>query len=93
VRAAKALSGSGLPREEMAKRLALPPRMMFKLPEILAAARQWSEADCDRGLAALRRADRVLKRGAEVRTALTAAVVAGCGARPAGASPERRPGR
>jgi len=93
VRAARAMSGSGLPREEMAKRLALPANMMFKLSGILDAARQWSEADLDRGLSALRRADRVLKRGAEVRTALTAAVVAGCGARPVGASPERRPGR
>lgn len=93
VRAARAMSASGLPREEMAKRLGLPPNMIFKLPGILDAARQWSEADLDRGLSALRRADRVLKRGAEVRTALTAAVVAGCGARPVGASPERRPGR
>jgi DNA polymerase-3 subunit delta len=93
VRAARAMSASGLPREEMARRLGLPPNMVFKLPGILDAARQWSEVDLERGLFALRRADRALKRGAAVRTTLTAAVVAGCGARPGGASPERRSGR
>lgn len=93
VRAARALAAARLPREEMAKRLGLPPNLVFKLPGILDAARQWSEADLGRGLSALGRADRILKRGADVRAALTGAVVATCGPRSGGASPERRPGR
>jgi hypothetical protein len=44
----------------MSKSLGLPPQMFFKLPWILDAARQWSEADLDRGLSALSRADRIL---------------------------------
>lgn len=93
VRAARALSALRLPREEMAKRLGLPPNMIFKLPAIVEAARQWSEVDLKRGWSALARADRILKRGADVRAALTGAVVASCGPGPGGASPELRPGR
>ncbi len=93
VRAARGLSTARLSREEMARRLGLPPNMLFKLPAILEAARQWSEADLTRGGFALARADRTMKRGGDVKTALTGAVVASCGAGPAGTSLERRPGR
>ncbi len=93
VRAARAVMAARLPREEMAKRLGLPPNMVFKLPGILDAARQWSEADLSRGLSALRHADRILKRGADVRTALAGAVVAACGPGSTGASSARRSGR
>ncbi len=79
VRLALDLSGSRTSRDEMVRRLGLPPNMVFKLPGILDAARGWTEADLRRALDALRRADRSLKRGAEVRAAVTAAVVGACG--------------
>jgi DNA polymerase III delta subunit len=67
------------PRAEIGAKL-LPPNMQFKLESLLEASRRWTEADLRRALAALGRADRRLKRGADGATTLVAAVVESCGA-------------
>jgi DNA polymerase-3 subunit delta len=87
VRGALALREAGVPPDEIARRL-LPGNMAFKLKALLESTRRWTEKDLGKGIAALAKADRGMKRGAEVRTALTGAVVAACGA-----SRETRPGR
>lgn len=90
VRGALALRGSRAAREELVSRLGVLP---FKVGDVLEASRRWSEDDLRQAFAAMDRADRRLKSGAEPRTALAAAVAEAC----AGARGETRsatpPGR
>jgi DNA polymerase-3 subunit delta len=78
VRGARAMREARVPRDDIGTKL-LPPNMQFKLDALLEASRRWSEADLRRALAALGRADRRVKRGAEAATTLVAAVVESCG--------------
>jgi DNA polymerase-3 subunit delta len=91
VREAVALRERRASRGEMAR--LLPPNMAFKLPALLEAAERWSEPELKRALAALGRADRGMKKGANARVALTAAVAEACGGSPRGARNAPRPGR
>jgi DNA polymerase III delta subunit len=77
VRAAAALRAARVPRAEIGPRL-LPPNMQFKLDRLLEASRRWSEADLRRAFAALERADRRMKSGADAATTLVATLVASC---------------
>jgi DNA polymerase-3 subunit delta len=77
VRAAAALQGARVPRQEIGARL-LPPHMQFKLDSLLEAARRWSEPELARAVAALARVDREVKQGAPAEVALAAAVAAAC---------------
>jgi DNA polymerase III subunit delta len=88
VRAAAALRGQRLGRDEVAARLGLPPNMAFKAQILMDAARAWSEEDLRRALTALMRADRELKTGGPTRAVLGAAVLESCGKR-AAARPAR----
>ncbi len=90
VRGALAMREARVPRDEIGAKL-LPPNMQFKLNDLLEAARRWSDADLRRALAALGRADRRMKRGADPATTLVAAVVESCGGGGRPTSP--RPGR
>jgi DNA polymerase-3 subunit delta len=97
LRAARALVGARVGREEAAARLGLPPAMAFKLDSILGAARAWGDEElaaahdslerADRGL---KSADRELKSASQPRVALLRALLACCGR---GATPSRRPAR
>ncbi len=78
VRGARAMREARVPRDEIGARL-LPANMQFKLDALLDASRRWSEPDLRRGLVALGRADRRVKRGADAATTLVAAVAASCG--------------
>jgi len=75
VRGALALRGSRGAREELVSRLGVLP---FKVGDVLEASRRWSEDDLRQAFAAMDRADRRLKSGAEPRTALAAAVAEAC---------------
>jgi DNA polymerase-3 subunit delta len=66
------------PRDEMARRLGLPPNMAFKVPSLVESARRWTEKDLRSALGALGQADRAVKRGAEAGGSLASAVVAAC---------------
>jgi DNA polymerase-3 subunit delta len=77
VRGALALREARVAPADIGARL-LPPNMQFKLDALLAASRHWSEADLRRGLAALGRADRRMKRGGDAATTLVAAVAESC---------------
>ena len=94
VRGAKALQARRASREEVAKRLQVPP---FKVADVLEAARRWSDADLARAFQALGKADRRLKSSVAAEVALGAAVVEACGthagASAGGARPWPRPGR
>ena len=95
VRGAKALQARRAPREEVAKRLQIPP---FKVADVLEASRCWSEADLARAFQALGKADRRLKSSVAAEVALGAAVVESCRggsgrASGEGARPSPRPGR
>lgn len=76
LRGVRALREARVPREQMAGRLQVPP---FKMGDLLAAERRWTEAELARALEALARADRRVKTGGEGRVALEAAVVEACG--------------
>lgn len=95
VRGAKALQRRRAPRDEVIRRLQIPP---FKVGDVLEAARRWSEADLSRAMKALGEADRRVKTGAAADVALTAAVVEACrtggsGLAGVGARAWPRPGR
>jgi DNA polymerase-3 subunit delta len=75
VRGARALGRGRGQRQELASRLRIPP---FKVDDVLAAARLWSEGDLRRAMAAFGRADRLLKTGGQPRVVLSAAVVEAC---------------
>ena len=64
--------------------------MQFKLDSLLDSARRWSDADLRRALAALERADRRLKNGADAATTLVAALVESCGGGGGAATSPRR---
>jgi len=78
VRGARAMREARVPRDEIGAKL-LPPNMQFKLDALLEASLRWSETDLRRGLAALGRADRRMKRGGDAATTLVAAVAESCG--------------
>jgi DNA polymerase-3 subunit delta len=78
VRGARAMREARVPRDEIGAKL-LPPNMQFKLDALLEASRRWNEAELRRGLAALGRADRRMKRGGDAATTLVAAVAESCG--------------
>lgn len=84
VRGARALKDARVPKETLAARLGVPP---FKVGDLMDAAREWTEADLERAVAALEKADRRVKTGGDARVALTAAVVEACGGR--GGNPAR----
>jgi DNA polymerase-3 subunit delta len=84
VRCASGLREARVPQEGMAERLGLPPNMAFKVQAIVGASRKWSAAALRRATTVLGEWDRRLKRGANPRAALTAAIVASCGASPTG---------
>lgn len=88
VREAAALLQARVPRPKIAEAL-LPPNMQWKLDSLLDSARRWQDADLRRALAALERADRRLKRGADAATTLVAAVAEACGGGGAATSPRR----
>ncbi len=89
VRAAGALREARTPRAEIGARL-LPPHMQFKLDALLEASRRWREPDLQLALAALERADRRIKTGADAATTLVAAVVSSCRGGGAGATSRPR---
>ncbi len=86
VRGALAMREARAPRAEIGAKL-LPPHMQFKVDALLEASRRWSDADLRRGLAALGRADRRMKRGADAAPTLAAAIAESCGGEPT--SPRR----
>ncbi len=88
VRGAAALRAAMVPRAEIGARL-LPANMQFKVDRLLEASRRWSEADLRGALAALERADRRVKSGADAGTALVAALVESCRGAPATSSSRR----
>jgi DNA polymerase III subunit delta len=89
VRAARALRDARMPREALASRLGVPP---FKVQELMAATRGWSDEELEAAVHALSEADRRVKTGTDARAALVAAVVdaTGTGTRD-GASAPRPP--
>ncbi len=70
-----ALAGARMPREQLASRFRVPP---WKMDQVIAAARRWSEDDLRAALQALDQADRRLKTGAEPLSTLAAAVAEAC---------------
>jgi DNA polymerase-3 subunit delta len=76
VRGARVLREARATREQVIARLGLLP---FKVGDVLEASRAWTDAELGRAVAALDRADRRIKSGADGRLALTAAVVEACG--------------
>ena len=76
VRGAKALQARRAPRDEVARRLQIPP---FKVGDVLEAARRWSEPELVRAFQALGEADRRLKSSVAAEVALGAAIVLACG--------------
>ncbi len=94
LRAARALGLRGIGTEH-AQLLGVLP---FKVNEVVAQARDWTDAQLDAALGAAQEADRRLKLGAEPRATLAAALVAALGgagrtARPGTAGPEGRGAR
>lgn len=90
VRAVAAMREARVPYEQMAQALRLPPNMQFKLQALLDDSRRWSEPDFRRALAALDRADRRMKLGADAATTLVAALAEACrGGEGAATSPRR----
>ena len=94
VRGAKALQARRTPRDEVARRLQMPP---FKVGDVLEAAGRWSEAELARAFRALGKADRRLKTSVAAEVALGAAIVEACTAPGRGSGmgsrPSPRPGR
>jgi DNA polymerase-3 subunit delta len=71
VRGARALREARASREQVISRLGLLP---FKVNDVLEASRAWTDAELGQAMAALDRADRRIKSGADGRLALSAAV-------------------
>ena len=78
-RLALALGEESVPRTGLASRMGLPPPLAFKADRILEAARRWPKGRLEESLEVLRRADGSLKRSAEPRATLAAAVAVACG--------------
>lgn len=87
LRLAHGLLAARASRDELLTRLGLRGKLEFKLAAISDSARRWSEPEFEAATAALARADRGIKTGAEARTALAAAVVLASLRGPATASP------
>jgi DNA polymerase III delta subunit len=92
VRAARAMQEARVPPRAIAAKL-LPGNIAFKIDALLAAARQWTDADLKAALAALDRADRLIKNSGDARAALTVAVAEACGRTEPGIRPGARPSR
>jgi DNA polymerase-3 subunit delta len=92
VRGARALREARASREQVISRLGLLP---FKVNDVLEASRAWTDAELARAMAALDRADRRIKSGADGRLALSTAVAEACGGEKGKAAvrPSARPGR
>ena len=90
VRGARALRESRAPQATIASRLGVMP---FKVGDLLAASRAWTDAELAAGLAALDRADRLIKTSADARAALSAAVTEACGRKDPGIRPGARTSR
>jgi DNA polymerase-3 subunit delta len=88
VRAARAMMEARVPKQAIAAKL-LPPKIAFKIDALLASARKWTDEDLKAAIAALDRADRLIKNSGDARAALSLAVAEGCG----GTGPAVRPGR
>jgi DNA polymerase-3 subunit delta len=91
VRAARAMRERRASGDEIGRRL-LPANMQFKARALLEAARLWSDDELRDAVAALGRADRRIKRGADAETTLAVAVVEAC-AEGGEARPSPRRGR
>jgi DNA polymerase-3 subunit delta len=78
MRGTRALIAARASRDEIARRLGLPPNMAFKVPALLEAARRWRDGELEAATAALAEADQAVKLGASPSAALCAAIVAGC---------------
>lgn len=76
LRAARDLQARKASPDEIASRVGILP---FKVRDVLAAARGWTDEELASALAAFHRADRLLKSGGDPRATLTAALVAACG--------------
>jgi DNA polymerase-3 subunit delta len=76
VRGVRQLAEERRPREEMARRLGLPPNMAFKVPALVESARRWSDQELGAALRELGRADQAVKKGVNGGAALAAAVAA-----------------
>jgi DNA polymerase III delta subunit len=81
-----------MPPRAIAAKL-LPPNIAFKVDALLAAARRWTDDDLKKALAALDRADRLIKNSGDARAALTVAVAEACGGTDPGIRPGARPSR
>jgi DNA polymerase III delta subunit len=90
MRAIRALAERRVPHSEIAARLGMGG-IAFKLPQLVDAARRWSEHDLRRAVAvqALGRADRQLKTGADAAVTLQAALLEACGRGESRAAPRR----
>jgi DNA polymerase-3 subunit delta len=76
VRGTRQMADEKAPRDEMARRLRLPPNMAFKVPALVEAARRWTDKDLGMALQALGQADLAVKSGSHGGAALAAAVAA-----------------
>jgi DNA polymerase-3 subunit delta len=85
VRGVRAMRESRAPQAAIASRLGILP---FKVGDLLAASREWSEEDLKGAFAALDRADRLIKTSGDPGSALAVAVVEACSRK----EPAVRPG-
>jgi DNA polymerase-3 subunit delta len=92
MRGTRALLAARASRDEIARRLGLPPNMAFKVPALLEAARRWRDGELEAATAALAAADQAIKLGAAPSAALAAAVTAAC-AKEGPARPARPSGK
>jgi DNA polymerase-3 subunit delta len=92
VRGARALREARAPKEQVIARLGLLP---FKVNDVLEASRAWTDAELGGAMAALDRADRRIKSGADGRLSLSSAVAEACGGEKGRAAvrPGMRPAR
>ena len=70
-----ALANRRVPRDEIAKRLG---NLAWKVDQVIASARRWTDDDLRAALQALDQADRKMKTGAEPLSVLAAAVAEAC---------------
>jgi DNA polymerase-3 subunit delta len=91
MRGTKALLAARVPKDEMQRRLGLPPNMAFKLPSLIEASRRWRDGELENAMLALAQADRDVKTGASADAALLAALVTACGGVRGTASATRMP--
>jgi DNA polymerase III subunit delta len=84
VRGVRQMAEERRPREEMVRRLGLPPNMGFKVPALVESARRWTDQELKTALEALGRADQAIKKGVSGGATLAAAIAAA-------RRPDRRP--